>query len=146
MGVAGGEGAESRSIDVARFDPQEGKLLAITGRRGYIHLVDWASGGIGGGQVVGSLKCHSPVKDIAWIPDGSHMRLMALSQNAEVYIWDVGSRKCIARWKDEGNYGAQILKADVNGSYHAIGYSVRLNPIHHLFDGGHGYADLQQVS
>lgn len=147
MGVAGGEGggAESRSMDVARFDPEEGKLLAVAGRRGYVHLVDWISGGVGGGQVIGSLKCHSPVRDIAWVPDGGHKRLMTLSQNAEVYIWDVGSRKCIARWKDEGNYGAQILKTNASGSHHAIGYALRFTPILHLCDAGHGYAGPQRV-
>jgi U3 small nucleolar RNA-associated protein 18 len=139
MGVAGGEGAESRSMDVARFEPGEGKLLAVTGRRGYVHLVDWVSGGVGSGQVVGSLKCHSPVKDVAWVPDGAHRRLMTLSQDAEVYIWDVGSRRCIARWKDEGNYGAQILKANVNGNYHAIGYAFTLASTLQCCDGLDAY-------
>lgn len=109
-------------MDIARFEPSEGKLLAVGGRRGYIHLVDWGGGSGGGGQVVGSLKCHAPIKDVAWVPDAAGQnKLLTLSQDAEVYLWDVGSRRCLARWKDEANFGASVLQAGTNGRYYAIG-------------------------
>lgn len=116
-------------MEHVKFSPGDGSLLAMGARAGYVHLVDWAAGG---GQVVGSLKCHSPVKDIAWVPtsNGQPKQLLTLSQDAEVYLWDVGSRRCMARWKDEGNFGASVLQASPGGSHYAIGYASTtiLNP------------------
>lgn len=130
-GAPGGEegGGETRSLEIARFDEYDGgRLLAVGGRRGYVHLVDWGSssggsGGGGGGQVVASLKAHSPIKDVAWVSssDGQQKKLMTLTQDAEVYIWDIGTRRCISRWKDEGNFGANILAASRNGRHSAVG-------------------------
>lgn len=113
-------------MDIAKFNEygdDAGRLLAVGGRRGYVHLVDWGSSSTsgGGGQVVASLKAHSPIKDIAWVSEGSQMRLMTLTQDAEVYIWDVGTRRCISRWKDEGNFGANVLAASRSGDHCAIG-------------------------
>ncbi|KAF8293649.1 WD40 repeat-like protein [Clavulina sp. PMI_390] len=122
-GAPGGEDGQGRSMDVAKFDETDGgRLLAVAGRRGYVHLVDWVTGGgNGGGQVVGSLKAHSPIKDLAWIPTSVNggaggSRLMTLTQDAEVYIWDVGTRRCISRWKDEGNFGASVLALSRSGA------------------------------
>ncbi|HEV7736564.1 MAG TPA: hypothetical protein VGO47_04230, partial [Chlamydiales bacterium] len=40
-----------------------GDILAVAGRRGYIHIVDWRRGG---GQVVAEVKTNSGVKDLWW--------------------------------------------------------------------------------
>ena len=69
-------------MEICAFDPS-GEVLAVAGRRGYIHLVDWKSGA---GQVVGSLKMNAGVKDLWW----TRGELMTLSDKAEVYVWDVG--------------------------------------------------------
>lgn len=119
-GAAGGESGESHTMEVARFSPGDGSLLAVAGRRGYVHILDWSGAG-GGGQVVGSMKCNSPIKDVAWVPNAGGKQLMTLSQDAEVYLWDVGSRRCLARWKDEGNYGATVLMPSHSGNHYAIG-------------------------
>ena len=110
-------------MEVAKFD-KEGEMLAIAGRRGYVHFMDWKAGGsAGGGQIVGSIKMNSPVKDVCWVQGGAGGRkLMTLGQDAEVYLWDVGSRRCVARWKDEGNFGAGVLEGARGGGYYAVGY------------------------
>ena len=54
--------------------------------------------------------------------NGKGKTLMTLTQDAEVYLWDIGTRRCISRWKDEGNFGASVLNGSRNGAYHAIGY------------------------
>ncbi|KAF8883837.1 WD40-repeat-containing domain protein, partial [Infundibulicybe gibba] len=102
--AGGGEG-----LEISAFSPDTGDLLAVAGRGGYIHLVDWNSGA---GQVVGSLKCGGGgggIKSLWWTSenDGANAALgggAAMNGDAEVYIWDVGERKCIRRWKDDGGF------------------------------------------
>jgi len=68
---------------------------------------------------VGSLKCGGGgggVRAIWWAPDngasvgalgaggGDRRHLAVLSGDAEVYLWDVGQRRCVRRWKDEGGF------------------------------------------
>ncbi|KAK4047869.1 U3 snoRNP protein [Microbotryomycetes sp. JL221] len=101
---------------------QDGDMLAVGGRRGYVHLVDWSAGGVSkGGQVFGEVKMNVAVKGIAWQREGRE--LLTLGDNSEVYIWDVGTRKCITRWKDDGGFGACMLETDRSGQYTAIGSS-----------------------
>lgn len=104
-------------MEITAFSPHTGDMLAVAGRGGYVHLVDWKSGA---GQVVGSLKCGGGgggVRALWWVPDvgtsvdvlgpsggGGRRHLAVLSGDAEVYLWDVGERRCVRRWKDEGGF------------------------------------------
>lgn len=104
-----------------QFSPR-GDILAVGGRRGYIHLVDWSSssqGGNGnGGQVIGDVKMNVAVKGLAWQKDGKE--LITLGEDSEVYVWDVGMRKCISRWRDEGGFGACGIESSKEGNYTAV--------------------------
>ncbi|KAJ8503293.1 hypothetical protein ONZ45_g10983 [Pleurotus djamor] len=121
----GNDGGEP--IEIHTFDPTNGSILAVGGRGGYIHLVDWKSGS---GQVIDSLKMSSAVKGLWWgslpssfsdnegLSGGSRDYLVSLSHDSEVYIWDVGSRRCLRRWRDEGGFrGAGLMLA---GSAHRM--------------------------
>lgn len=115
--IKGGGGGGGEGLEVTAFSPHTGDVLAVAGRGGYVHLVDWKSGA---GQVVGSLKCGGGgggVRALWWAHDmggpvsalgsggGENRRLLAvLSGDAEVYLWDVGERRCVRRWKDEGGF------------------------------------------
>ncbi|KAK2464873.1 hypothetical protein APHAL10511_002949 [Amanita phalloides] len=113
-------------MELSAFSPYPGDVLAVAGRGGQVHLVDWKSGA---GQVVGSLKCGTAgggVKGLWWLPFSSSAasssasplgaslvepssvssrpHLAVLSGDAEVYLWDVGQRRCVRRWKDEGGF------------------------------------------
>ncbi|KAI0045734.1 WD40 repeat-like protein [Auriscalpium vulgare] len=112
-------GSEDLSMEVTAFDPS-GEVLAVAGRRGYVHLVDWKSGA---GQVVGSVKGNAAVKALWWArtPGGTGRELLALGEDAEVYVWDVGARRCVRRWKDDGGFGARVLSGDRAGNYIAVG-------------------------
>ena len=113
-------GSTSSTFMHTAFSPYSGSLLAVAGRGGVVHLVDWKSGS---GQVVGSLTCTSGgggIQGMWWVPgggkdvalgdeDGSgtaddEKYLAVLTGEAEVYIWDVGQRRCVKRWTDEGGY------------------------------------------
>ena len=53
------------SMEICTFDPS-GSLLAVAGRRGYVHIVDWKSAGAAG-QVVGSVKMNAGVRAVWWV-------------------------------------------------------------------------------
>ncbi|GAA5823947.1 hypothetical protein JCM3770_004142 [Rhodotorula araucariae] len=103
-----------------RFSPGAGDVLAIAGRRGYVHLVDWGSSGVSrGGQVLGEVKMNGAVKALAWQRDGRE--LLTLGDDSEVYVWDIGTRKCIDRWRDDGGFGACALETSRDGRWAAVG-------------------------
>jgi len=85
-----------------------------------VHLVDWRSGA---GQVVGSLKMNAEVKSLWWARNraGEESELMGLGEDAEVYVWDVGERRCVRRWQDDGGFGSRAMAGDQGGKYLAIG-------------------------
>jgi U3 small nucleolar RNA-associated protein 18 len=103
-------------MHVCAFNPGSGDVLAVAGRHGYVHLVDWRSGA---GQVVGSVKANAGVRALWWLPNGRE--LMSLGEDAEAYLWDVGTRRCVHRWKDDGGFGSRVLEGDRSGSYVAVG-------------------------
>lgn len=104
---------QDASMELCSFDPS-GQILAVVGRRGYVHLMDWRAGM---GQVVGSVKANAAINSLWWIGK----ELVTLGEDAEVYIWDVAERKCMRRWKDDGGFGSRILAGDKGGRYLAIG-------------------------
>jgi len=56
---------------------------------------------------------------------GSRMHLAVLTSDAEVYLWDVGERRCVRRWMDEGGFrhtGRVLTGTQRGGAYLAIGY------------------------
>ncbi|KAI0666186.1 WD40-repeat-containing domain protein [Trametes maxima] len=107
------QAAQDGSMEICAFDPT-GSVLAVAGRRGHVHLVDWRAGG---GQVVGNVKMNAGVKSVWW----SGEQLLSLGEDSEVYVWDVCQRRCVRRWKDEGAYGSQLLAGDRSGKYLATG-------------------------
>lgn len=50
---------------------------------------------------------------------------MSLGDDAYVYVWDIGARRCIQRWKDDGGFGTLNLAGSPAGDYVAVG-SVQL--------------------
>lgn len=116
---------QDASMDICAFNPT-GDVLAIAGRRGHVHLVDWRSGAA---QVVASLKANSAIRSLWWSRAGQGQgpsELLSLTEDSQVYVWDVGQRKCVKRWQDEGGFGSRIMAGDPRGHYLAVGYVARL--------------------
>lgn len=117
-----GQSQADLGMETCAFDPT-GTVLAVAGRRGAVHLVDWRAGGAA--QVVGSVKMNAGVKALWWAPRpqsvGGGAELMTLGADAEVYVWDVGTRRCMRRWREEGGYGTTVMSGDANGRYLAVG-------------------------
>ncbi|RXW17116.1 hypothetical protein EST38_g8737 [Candolleomyces aberdarensis] len=138
------KGGDAEALSLTSFNPH-GDLLAVAGRGGYVHLVDWKSGA---GQVIGSLKCSGSagsagaggIHGMWWVPPTlsigalgdttavagpSNSRLAVLSGDSEVYIWDVAQRKCVHRWQDQGGFrrAARVLAGTTTqaSGYMAVG-------------------------
>ncbi|GAA5975448.1 hypothetical protein JCM5350_006482 [Sporobolomyces pararoseus] len=124
-GIGGSDKASTGGaggMEKFRFSPGTGDILAVGGRRGYVHLVDWSASGVSrGGQVIGEVKMNDAVKGIAWQREGKE--LLTLGENSEVYVWDVGTRKCVDRWRDDGGFGGNGLETSNNGEWTAVGSS-----------------------
>jgi len=110
---------QDASMDICAFNPT-GDVLAVAGRRGHIHLVDWRSGAA---QVVAGLKANAGIRSLWWSRSGQGpSTLLSLTEDSQVYVWDVGQRKCVKRWQDEGGFGSRIMRGDQRGDYLAIGW------------------------
>lgn len=102
---------------------ENGTMLAVAGRRGYVHLVDWTAGAE---QVVGSVKLpKGSVRSLWWARsrNGDEKTLLTLGDDAQIFEWDIGERRCVRRWTDEGGFGSSLLSGDPKGKYLAVGSS-----------------------
>lgn len=118
-------GAEEKDLSNVCFQSSakdsDRSLLAIGGRRGAIHLLEWGSvGGSGGGSLVGSLHMNTPLVGLTWNSSKAHS-LVSLSTLGIVHSWDIRNMKCEVQKSDSGLYGPKGIKASPNGDYWAIG-------------------------
>lgn len=131
---AGGATADEteRDLSFARFQPSSythdgkagtGRLLAVGGRRGNVHLLDWGSGGAAGGAVVGSLRMNAPLAGMAWAPAGTGTghELATVATDGAVHIWDVRARRCLAVRRDPDSFGVKGLESSPDGKHWSVG-------------------------
>ncbi|KAG1809767.1 WD40-repeat-containing domain protein [Suillus plorans] len=116
-----GRGDQGASMEISSFNPT-GDILAVAGRRGQVHLVDWRSGAA---QVVGELKANTNVKSLWWSKAGTD-ELLGLTEDSQVYVWNIGQRKCVKRWQDEGGFGSRLFGGDSQGKYLTVGSNTGL--------------------
>lgn len=92
----------------------DGRLIAVAGKFGQIHLLSYASK-----EWIGNLSQNGNVTAIAFSPDGSF--LYSHNDNGEVYVWDMESRSLVSRFNDEGSLVGSAMAA--SDDYLAIGSS-----------------------
>uniref|UniRef100_A0A8C4QRS3 U3 small nucleolar RNA-associated protein 18 n=1 Tax=Eptatretus burgeri TaxID=7764 RepID=A0A8C4QRS3_EPTBU len=98
---------------IRRFElSPDGKIMAIEGTSGYTHLVSLKTT-----ELVGRVKVDGKITSSAFSLDGT--TLYTTSNSGEVYIWDVGMRRCINRFPDDGSNDTTSIA--VNDTYLACG-------------------------
>lgn len=137
------DGAELRLSD-AKFQPltaeQGNRLLAIGGRRGVVHLLDWGRSGAAGGTRVGGVRMNSALAGFAWdaasvlgdrgtgigvTGTGKDVELLTMSREGSVHLWDIRNTGmevgCTSIWHDPGSFGAKGLEVSPNGKFWSVG-------------------------
>ncbi|SNX82520.1 related to UTP18 - possible U3 snoRNP protein involved in maturation of pre-18S rRNA [Melanopsichium pennsylvanicum] len=137
------DGAELRLSD-AKFQPhtaEEGnRLLAIGGRRGVVHLLDWGRSGAAGGTRIGGVRMNSPLAGFSWdaasvlgdrgtgigvVGTGKDVELLTMSTEGSVHLWDIRNMGlevgCTSIWNDPGSFGAKGLEVSPNGRFWTVG-------------------------
>lgn len=109
----------STSLGTSSISPN-GDILAVGGRSGSIQLLDLKNSG----QAIGQLKCGSSggVQSI-WFPrnSGNEDQVAVLTQESEVYIWDITARKCLRRWQDFGGFRGSAKVITGSSDYLTVG-------------------------
>ncbi len=84
-----------------------------------ITLVEWAPGGAG--QLIGTINSGrtSGIQDLIFMNGGA--QLWVLGEGSEVDVWDLGTRRCVSRWRDEGGFGGSRLVCSKDKEYMAVG-------------------------
>lgn len=92
----------------------DGRLLAVCGRFGKIHLLT-----VNTLESVGLMKMNSEVSAIAFDNDGSC--LFSHGEGGEVYVWDIRSRHCSGRFIDDGCIWGSSIAVAPGGRFVACG-------------------------
>ncbi|KIS71233.1 uncharacterized protein UMAG_11642 [Mycosarcoma maydis] len=132
------------NLSDAKFQPQtaeEGnRLLAIGGRRGAVHLLDWGRSGAAGGTRIGGVRMNSPLAGFTWdaasvlgdrgtgigvTGTGKDVELLTMSKEGSVHLWDIRNMGmevgCSSIWNDVGSFGAKGLEVSPNGRFWSVG-------------------------
>ncbi|CEH19147.1 WD40 repeat protein [Ceraceosorus bombacis] len=124
-----------RDLSFARFQPDRatggsGRLLAVGGRRGAVHLLDWGSGSSGGGAAGGggaglasTLRSNSAVCGMSWdqSPSAGGNRLLTLNQGGTVHVWDVRSMRAQVERRDVDLFAPKGLEGNCDATLWAAG-------------------------
>ncbi|XP_020373089.2 U3 small nucleolar RNA-associated protein 18 homolog [Rhincodon typus] len=108
-------GLEERKVKEFEVSP-DGLFMLLLGTSGYLHLLSMKTK-----ELVGSMKINGKAVAATFSPDGS--TIYTHSDEGEVYVWDVKSRKCLTRFIDEGCLRGMCIAVSRNGQYVACGSS-----------------------
>ncbi|KAL1916838.1 uncharacterized protein VTP21DRAFT_5542 [Calcarisporiella thermophila] len=106
-------GREEKSLERFSLSPC-GRYIAFYGRDGTVVLACQRTK-----QWIGNLKMNAALSGLDWRSDGEE--LYSVSQEAEVYRWDLKTMKCEQRWWDMGGYRPSCLALSRNDRNLAIG-------------------------
>lgn len=114
--------AHERDLSNIAFSPHGDRRLAVGGRRGAVHLLDWGTlGGSGGGSLLGSCKMNAPLADMAWDPRREHS-LATLSSQGTIHTWDVRNLTCELQRHDSGLFSPTTIQpSPMGGDWWTVG-------------------------
>lgn len=126
------EDSKERDLSMSRFAPLDSSghssLLAVGGRRGAVHLLDWsrssaAGGGGSGSSIVATLRQNTPLAGMDWDHSDSSAgrRLVSLGIDGTLSLWDARSLRCEVVKRDSGLFGANSLSASSQAGWWAVG-------------------------
>ncbi|KAI9310594.1 WD40-repeat-containing domain protein [Dichotomocladium elegans] len=106
-------GRDERTLPSFNMSPC-GKYIAFRGHGGHIILVSSLTK-----QWIGDLKMNKSIEGMSWSSDGKF--LQSIAHDGEVYLWDVGQRECVKRWRDDGAVFSTSFASSPNDKYYATG-------------------------
>eukprot|EP00112_Aurelia_sp_Birch-Aquarium-sp1_P006263 Seg1694.2 transcript_id=Seg1694.2/GoldUCD/mRNA.D3Y31 product="U3 small nucleolar RNA-associated protein 18" protein_id=Seg1694.2/GoldUCD/D3Y31 len=109
------KGRAEKSMENFVISP-DGSCIAFLGESGYINLVS-----IKTKQLISSMKMNGRVNCAAFTADGS--RLLTFGGDGEVYIWDMNTKRCKHKFRDEGCLKGVCIDVSKDGRFVACGSS-----------------------
>ncbi|CAG8446673.1 5690_t:CDS:2 [Cetraspora pellucida] len=106
-------GFRDKSLENFSISPC-GQYIVFAGSSGYLVLVSNRTK-----QWVANMKMNGTVTSIDWSGDSRY--LYSVGSDAEVYQWDVNTRRCVHRFRDDGGFKPTKISVSKNGQYFAIG-------------------------
>lgn len=106
-------GREERSLESFQVSP-DSKIVAFLGNEGYILLASLKTK-----QLIGTLKMNGSVRTISFSESGRI--LLSSGGDGEVYHWDMGTRRCIYKGRDEGCIRSTTLSVSSDSRLFAAG-------------------------
>ena len=101
---------DERNLSKLEVSPmRNGKLMAVAcADSGYILMLGQDSK-----KLLFDLKMNGSCQSVAFSPDEKH--LFSVGDEAEIYQWDIGMRKCMGRVADTGGFNSMKLAVSPNG-------------------------------
>ena len=106
-------GRPEKSFEKFAISPND-DFIVFQGQDGYLIVVDYKTK-----RLITNLKMNAGLRDMNWSSDGRY--IYSLGNNAEVCQWDVGMRKCIHKWIDDGGFKPTKIAVANADEYFAIG-------------------------
>ncbi|CAG8474312.1 12784_t:CDS:2 [Dentiscutata erythropus] len=106
-------GFQDKSLENFSISPC-GQYIVFAGSSGYLVLVSNRTK-----QWIANMKMNGTVTSVDWSNDGRY--LYSVGNDAEVYQWDVNTRRCVHRFRDDGGFKPTKISVSKNGHYFAIG-------------------------
>ncbi|CAG8434057.1 10724_t:CDS:10 [Ambispora gerdemannii] len=91
-----------------------GRYIVFVGRDGFLNLISYQTK-----QWIANMKINSWVNGVDWSGDGKY--LYSVGSDAMVHQWDVGTRRCVHRFKDHGGFKPTSIAVSKDDEYLSIG-------------------------
>ncbi|CAG8493090.1 10057_t:CDS:2 [Paraglomus occultum] len=106
-------GRPEKSFEKFAISPND-DFIVFQGQDGCLIIVDYKTK-----RWITNLKMNAGVRDMNWSSDGRY--IYSLGNNAEVCQWDIGMRKCVHKWVDDGGFKPTNIAVANADEYFAIG-------------------------